>query len=68
MTTPQKGFEYPSSLEKYVITEEEYFKQNPQYQLVCTGAVIFNTEGKMLLVQRAKDEKAFPNLWVCGDT
>lgn len=63
MTTPLKSLEYSQSLEKYAIREEEYYKQNPQYQVVCTGAVIFNDEGKMLLVQRAKEEKAFPNFW-----
>lgn len=67
MSGAPNTLEYSQSLEKYALTEEEYYKQNPQYQVVCTGAVIFNGEGKMLLVQRAKEEKAFPNLWVCRE-
>ena len=46
------------------MTEQEYLKQHPELICVCTGAVVFDDEGKMLLVQRAKEESAFPNLWV----
>lgn len=62
---PEEAFQYPETLQKYMITESEFFKQNPQYNKLCCGAVIFDTEGKMLLVQRAKTEKAFPDFWVC---
>ncbi|KAH7121207.1 NUDIX hydrolase domain-like protein [Dendryphion nanum] len=63
MSSPKTSFTYAAPLEKYKITEEEYLKQNTQYNILCTGAVIFNAEGKMLLVQRAKEEHAFPNCW-----
>lgn len=66
MSSLQAPFEYPPSLKEYMITEETYLKQNPEYLKVATGAVVFNNEGKILLVQRAKEEKAFPNLWVCS--
>jgi isopentenyldiphosphate isomerase len=62
--TAKAPFEYPASLQEYMVSEAEYFKQHPEYQALVTGIVVFNHEGKLLLVQRAKDELAFPNLWV----
>ncbi|KAF2684532.1 hypothetical protein K458DRAFT_418096 [Lentithecium fluviatile CBS 122367] len=56
-------FEYPASLQEYMIPEKEYFKQHPEYQALCTGIVVFDKQGKLLLVQRASTEKAFPDFW-----
>ncbi|KAF2475706.1 uncharacterized protein BDR25DRAFT_331499 [Lindgomyces ingoldianus] len=60
---PLIAFEHPPCLQEYMISEKEFFQQNPQYTHLVTGAVVFNSEGNILLVQRAADEKAFPNLW-----
>ncbi|KAF1946840.1 hypothetical protein EJ02DRAFT_197846 [Clathrospora elynae] len=54
---------YPSSLQEYAVSEKEYVRQHPEYDLLVTGAVVFNREGKLLIVQRAADERAFPDLW-----
>ncbi|CAO2652968.1 Nn.00g023790.m01.CDS01 [Neocucurbitaria sp. VM-36] len=54
---------YPSSLQEYAVPEQEFLRQHPEYHILCTGTVVFNTEGKLLLVQRAAEEKAFPNFW-----
>jgi hypothetical protein len=62
--TPAPSFEYAASVKEYMVSPEEYLKQHPEYTVLVTGAVVFNAHGKLLLVQRAKDEKAFPNLWV----
>ena len=59
-------FEYPESLQKYMITEREYCEQNPPLTQLCGGALLFDGESKMLLIQRSKTEKAFPNRWVGG--
>lgn len=64
MSGPTAPFEYPPSLQKYMVTDKEFLQQNPQLDILCSGAVVFNNEGKMLLVQRAKEEHAFPNFWV----
>jgi hypothetical protein len=64
MAETKISFSYPPSLQEYSVTEHEYLRQHPDIVCVCTGAVVFNQEGKMLLVQRAKEESAFPNLWV----
>ncbi|KAF1361215.1 hypothetical protein EJ07DRAFT_164777 [Lizonia empirigonia] len=56
-------FDYATSLEQYAIPEGEYLSQHQDVHIICTGAVVFNKEGKLLLVQRAKEEKAFPNVW-----
>jgi hypothetical protein len=64
MATPATFLSYSSSLQEYAVSEQEYLRQHPEYDLLVTGAVVFNKEGKVLLVQRAADEKAFPNLWV----
>jgi isopentenyldiphosphate isomerase len=57
-------FEYAATVKEYMVSPEEYLKQHPEYTVLVTGAVVFDADGKLLLVQRAKDEKAFPNLWV----
>lgn len=62
--TSPPPFEYPSSLEEYMITEKQFYQRNPLYTKLATGAVVFNSDGKLLLVQRAASEKAFPNAWV----
>ncbi|ORY03665.1 NUDIX hydrolase domain-like protein [Clohesyomyces aquaticus] len=62
-TKPPPPFEYPSSLQDYMINEKEFYLQNPQIAKLATGAVVFNSEGKILIVQRAANEKAFPDCW-----
>lgn len=57
-------FDFPSSLQEYAIPEKDYLNRHDDVHIICTGAVVFNNEGKLLLVQRAKEEKAFPNVWV----
>jgi isopentenyldiphosphate isomerase len=47
-----------------MVPEKEYIRLNPEYNVLCIGIVVFNPEGKLLLVQRAADEKAFPDCWV----
>ena len=56
--------DYASSLQEYHISEGEYLSQHHDVHIICTGAVVFNKDGKLLLVQRAKGEMAFPNTWV----
>jgi isopentenyldiphosphate isomerase len=56
--------DYSSSLQEYAITGAEYLRQHPDYDVLCTGVVVFDKNGKLLLVQRAADELAFPNMWV----
>jgi hypothetical protein len=57
-------FDYPPSLEEFAVNAAEYLHQHPEYDVLCTGVAVFNEEGKLLLVRRAADEKAFPNMWV----
>lgn len=64
MSAANLSFGYPSSLQEYAISESAYLSQHHDVHILCTGAVVFNSEGKLLLVQRAKDEKAFPDAWV----
>jgi isopentenyldiphosphate isomerase len=64
MTTSMPPFGFSSSLQDYAIPEKDYLERHDDVHIICTGAVVFNNEGKLLLVQRAKDEKAFPNVWV----
>ncbi|KAF1913249.1 NUDIX hydrolase domain-like protein [Ampelomyces quisqualis] len=56
-------FQYPASLQEYAIDAAAYLRQHVEYDVMCTGVVVFNKDGKLLLVQRAADEKAFPNMW-----
>jgi isopentenyldiphosphate isomerase len=57
-------FDYPSSLQEFAVSDKEYLRQHPGYDVLCTGIAVFDANGKLLLVQRAADEKAFPNYWV----
>lgn len=57
-------FGYAHSLQEYAVSESEYLSQHHDVHIICTGAVVFNKAGQLLLVQRAKDEMAFPNAWV----
>ncbi|KAL5428204.1 hypothetical protein PMIN04_000883 [Paraphaeosphaeria minitans] len=58
------SFDYDPSLQKYKVTEKEYLEQNPDVNAVCTGIVVFNEKGELLLVKRASSETAFPDFWV----
>ncbi|USP77405.1 cutinase transcription factor 1 alpha [Curvularia clavata] len=62
MTIP-KSLEYSADLQEFAISEAEYLRQHPEYNVLVTGAVVFNREGKLLLVQRAADEIAFADFW-----
>jgi hypothetical protein len=64
MSTSMPSFDFSSSLQEYAIPEEDYLDRHNDVHIICTGAVVFNKDGKLLLVQRAKEEKAFPNVWV----
>jgi hypothetical protein len=57
-------FEYSAPLHKYAVNATDYLLQYSQYDVLCTGVVVFNRDRKLLLVQRAADEHAFPNMWV----
>ncbi|KAF1834075.1 hypothetical protein BDW02DRAFT_354191 [Decorospora gaudefroyi] len=66
MAISSTTLDYSSSLREYMVSEKDYLSQHPEYDLVATGAIVFNKEGRLLLVQRAADEQAFPNLWIPG--
>lgn len=59
-----KPLHYPDSLQEYAVSEKDYLQQHPEYNCLVTGAIVFNKEGKLLIVQRAAEERAFPDLWV----
>ncbi|KAF2125042.1 hypothetical protein P153DRAFT_370362 [Dothidotthia symphoricarpi CBS 119687] len=63
MSTSTPSFDYDPSLQEYAVHEKEFLRQHPRYSVLCTGIVVFHENGKLLLVQRAADEKAFPNAW-----
>jgi ADP-ribose pyrophosphatase YjhB (NUDIX family) len=64
MTSATPTFSYEPALQEYAVNDRDYLKQHSEYDVLCTGVVVFDKDGKLLLVQRAADEKAFPNLWV----
>lgn len=55
---------YESSLQEYAVSKSDFLSQHQGIDNICTGAVVFNKDSKLLLVQRAKEELAFANLWV----
>ncbi|KAF2748631.1 hypothetical protein M011DRAFT_400032 [Sporormia fimetaria CBS 119925] len=62
MASKEPQFTYAASLQEYMIPESTYCQQHGIHMLVC-GAVVFDEQGRLLLVRRAEDEKAFPSLW-----
>jgi isopentenyldiphosphate isomerase len=64
MPDPSPSFEHPSSLQEYTVNAAEYLRQHPEYDVLCTGVVVFDKHDRLLIVQRAADELAFPNMWV----
>lgn len=62
--TSSKPLEYSADLQEFAISAPEYLSQHGQHDVLVTGAVVFDKEGKLLLVQRAADERAFPDCWV----
>lgn len=64
MSAAYLPLDYPASLQEYAIPESVYLSQHHDVHILCTGAVVFDSEKKLLLVQRAKDEKAYPDAWV----
>ncbi|KAF1843554.1 uncharacterized protein K460DRAFT_288387 [Cucurbitaria berberidis CBS 394.84] len=63
MSDPTHSLDYPSSLQEYVVPGQDFLRHHPEYDILCTGIIVFNAEGKLLLVQRAANEMAFPNFW-----
>jgi hypothetical protein len=63
MTSIIPTFSYVPTLQEYAVNDRDYLQQHPEYDVLCTGVVVFDKDGKLLLVQRAADEKAFPNMW-----
>ncbi|KAF2877470.1 NUDIX hydrolase domain-like protein [Massariosphaeria phaeospora] len=63
MLRSEAPFDYPPSLQMYMVSGKQFVQQNPRYHVVCTGIVVFNDVGKLLLVRRAANEKAYPNMW-----
>ncbi|EMD94079.1 hypothetical protein COCC4DRAFT_131599 [Bipolaris maydis ATCC 48331] len=61
--TSSKPLEYSADLQEFAISAPEYLSQHGQHDVLVTGAVVFDKEGKLLLVQRAADERAFPDCW-----
>lgn len=57
-------FECDVSLREYQVSAKDYLLEHTQYHVMCTGIAVFNEDNKLLLVQRAKTEKAFPECWV----
>jgi 8-oxo-dGTP pyrophosphatase MutT (NUDIX family) len=55
-------FTYSPSLTPFAITVEEYLTQHPEYDGLAGGAMVFDSEDRLLIVQRAAHD-SMPNLW-----
>jgi hypothetical protein len=58
------SFHFSDSLQEFAVSEATYLRQHPGYDCLVTGSIVFNEQGKLLLVQRAAEERAFPDFWV----
>lgn len=58
----QKAFSSPDDLVHFSVNSQAYLQRHTQYQQLAVGALVFHGN-RMLLVQRATTERAFPNRW-----
>jgi 8-oxo-dGTP pyrophosphatase MutT (NUDIX family) len=56
------SFYHSPSLAPFAITVEEYLTQHPEYNGLAGGAMVFDSEDRLLIVQRAAHD-SMPNLW-----
>ncbi|PMD19202.1 hypothetical protein NA56DRAFT_750674 [Hyaloscypha hepaticicola] len=56
------SFTHSPSLAPFAISVEEYLTQHPEYDGLAGGAMVFDSEDRLLIVQRAAHD-SMPNLW-----
>ncbi|KAF1987472.1 hypothetical protein K402DRAFT_420283 [Aulographum hederae CBS 113979] len=55
-------FEVAPHLSRYSITMKDYLKQHTHLRILAVG-VLVRHEDRVLIVQRSKEERAYPNVW-----
>jgi 8-oxo-dGTP pyrophosphatase MutT (NUDIX family) len=61
LTSPL-SFTYSPSLSPFAIPVKEYLKQHPEYDGIAAGALVFDNQDRLLILQRAAQD-SMPNLW-----
>src|SRR4051812_13959310 len=61
-TLPPFSFTTDPSVAKFAVPLKEYLDANPQFDGICTGALVFDGADRILLVQRAAHD-SMPSRW-----
>jgi 8-oxo-dGTP pyrophosphatase MutT (NUDIX family) len=62
LASPSPSFTYPSSLSAFAISVKEYLSLHPEFEGIAAGAVVFDKQNRLLILQRAPYD-SMPNLW-----
>jgi 8-oxo-dGTP pyrophosphatase MutT (NUDIX family) len=66
------SFTYSPSLSHFAVKVQEYLDEQKEYEGIAAGALVFDSQNRMLILQRAAHD-SMPNLWeipggACGFT
>jgi 8-oxo-dGTP pyrophosphatase MutT (NUDIX family) len=56
------SFTHTHSLSEFAIPLKEYLDQHPEYDGIAGGALVFDSQKRLLIIQRAAHD-SLPNLW-----
>jgi len=59
---PASSFTFSPSLSPFAITVEEHLAAHPEYEGIAAGALVFDSQNRLLIIQRASHD-SMPNRW-----
>jgi 8-oxo-dGTP pyrophosphatase MutT (NUDIX family) len=60
--SPSLAFTCSSSLSAFAISVKEYLSLHPEFEGIAGGALVFDSQNRLLILQRAPHD-SMPNLW-----
>jgi 8-oxo-dGTP pyrophosphatase MutT (NUDIX family) len=59
---PTPSYTFSSSLSPFAIPVKEYLSLHPEFEAIAAGALVFDSQDRLLILQRAAQD-SMPNLW-----
>jgi 8-oxo-dGTP pyrophosphatase MutT (NUDIX family) len=60
--TPAPSYTFSPSLAPFAIPVKEYLALHPEFEAIAAGALVFDNQDRLLILQRAAGD-SMPNLW-----